>query len=298
MSENCKMCPRECNIPRNLSAGFCGQSDKIKISRAALHHWEEPCISGPGGSGAVFFSGCTLKCVYCQNYELSKNNFGEEISKERLAEIFLELEAQGADNINLVTPTHFARGIIDALEIVKNKLSIPVVYNTSGFEKTETIKMLKDYVDIYLTDVKYFNPDFALKYSGAENYPEIAFSALDEMIKQKELKFSSDGMIKQGVIIRHLVLPNLRKDSIEVLSEIKRRFGTESFILSLMSQYTPNNNLKNFPELNRKITSFEYKSVVDYAVDLGFKYGFMQERCSAEKEYIPPFDLTGVKKER
>lgn len=295
-NNGCNLCPRNCKTDRSLNAGYCGQGENIKIARAMLHFWEEPCISGKGGSGAVFFSGCSLGCVYCQNYKISKRGFGEEVSVDRLSEIFLELQDAGAENINLVTPTHFAKKIVESLEKVKQKLNIPVVYNTSGYETLETLSLVKDYVDIYLTDIKYYSQDAAFKYSKDRNYPEIAFRAASEMISQKKLLFDNEGMIKKGVIIRHLVLPGMRKDSIKIIEEIKNRFGTDKFVLSLMSQYTPYENIENFPELDRKITTFEYNSVVDAAVLAGFKYGYMQDRCSAEKDYTPSFNLEGVKR--
>lgn len=295
-NKGCNLCPRKCKTDRSLKVGFCGQGENIKIARAALHFWEEPCISGKRGSGTIFFSGCSLGCVYCQNYKISRRCFGEEISMDRLSEIFLELQDVGAENINLVTPTHFAKKIVEALEKVKNKLYIPVVYNTSGYETLETLRMVKEYVDIYLTDIKYFSQDVALKYSGEKNYPEIAFKAASEMISQKNIVFDNDGMMKEGVIIRHLVLPGMRGDSIKIIEEISKRFGTDKFVFSLMSQYTPYENIEKFPELSRKITTFEYNSVVDAAVLAGFKYGYMQDRCSAEKDYTPSFNLEGVKR--
>ncbi len=295
-NKGCNLCPRSCKTDRSIKVGFCGQGENIKIARAMLHYWEEPCISGRGGSGAVFFSGCSLGCVYCQNYKISKRSFGEEISTDRLSEIFLELQGAGAENINLVTPTHFAEKIVVSLERVKSNLHIPVVYNTSGYETLETLRLVKDYVDIYLTDIKYFSQEAALKYSGDKDYPEIAFKAASEMISQKNITFDNCGMLKKGVIIRHLVLPGMRHDSIKIIEEIKERFGTDKFVLSLMSQYTPYENIEKFPELDRKITSFEYNSVVDAAVLAGFKYGYMQDRCSAEKDYTPSFNLEGVKR--
>lgn len=293
----CNLCPRRCNVDRTLSLGFCGQGNIIKIARAALHYWEEPCISGTNGSGTVFFSGCSLKCAYCQNYKLSHLNFGKEIQVDRLADIFLELQELGACNINLVSPTHFVLEIIEALKICNDKLKIPVVYNTGGYENIATLKMLEGYVDIYLTDIKYFDNKLGRLYSKADDYFDISVSAASEMIRQKRIVFDGD-ILKQGVVIRHLVLPGQRKDSIKILEQLKARFGTDSFILSLMSQYTPNEYLSEFPEIDRKITTFEYNSVLNTAVKLGFKYGYMQNRTSAEQKYTPPFDLSGVIKER
>lgn len=299
MSEKllCNLCPRRCNVDRTTTMGYCGQGNTVKIARAALHYWEEPCISGVNGSGTVFFSGCSLKCAYCQNYKLSHLNFGQEISVSRLVEIFLELQDLGACNINLVSPTHFVFQIIEALKICKHKLNIPIVYNTGGYENIYTLKMLEEYVDIYLTDIKYFDDKLGRTYSKVDDYFDTSISAANEMIRQKKLIFDND-ILKQGVVIRHLVLPGQRKDSINVLEYLKTNFGTDTFILSLMSQYTPNGFLDKFPEIDRKITTFEYNSVLDTAVKLGFKYGYMQNKTSAEEKYTPPFDLSGVLKER
>ncbi len=290
MMHQCTLCPRNCKIDRTKTDGFCGATDKIKLARAGLHFWEEPCISGIFGSGTVFFSGCNLKCVYCQNKEISKNNFGKEISVNRLAEIFLELQQQKAHNINLVTPTHFVPQIIEALKIAK--LNIPVVYNTGGYETVETIKMLKGYVDIYLTDVKYFSEINAVKYSNAPNYFENAVNALAEMISQQPSASFDGDIMKSGVIVRHLILPSNKNDTINILKALKDKFGTDKFLLSLMSQYTPYEKYDN-PELNRKITSLEYKHCINEALNLGFN-GFMQEKSSAKQEYTPPFDLSGI----
>lgn len=294
-SSDCNLCPRECNINRNEKLGFCQSPDELKIARAALHHWEEPCISGQYGSGTVFFCGCNLGCVYCQNHEISRGKYGKEISVSRLAEIFLELQSLGAHNINLVTPTHYTHKIIEAIDYVKNKINIPFVWNTSGYEKIETIKLLKNYIDIYLCDIKYYSPEVSQKYSFAANYFECAISALGEMIRQTSApEFDRNGIMKSGVIVRHLVLPSYRQESILILQELARRFKKTDFLLSLMSQYTPNKNTENFKEINRRITSFEYNSVIDEALRLGFDNAFMQERTSADKSYTPPFDLQGV----
>ncbi len=290
MMHQCTLCPRNCKIDRTKTPGFCGATSTVKLARAGLHFWEEPCISGTKGSGTVFFSGCNLKCVYCQNKEISKNNFGKEISVNRLAEIFLELQEQKAHNINLVTPTHFVPQIIEALKIAK--LNIPVVYNTGGYEAVETIKMLKGYVDIYLTDVKYFSEINAVKYSSAPNYFKNAVNALAEMIGQQPSAIFDGDIMKSGVIVRHLILPSNKNDTINILKALKDKFGTDKFLLSLMSQYTPYEKYDT-PELNRKITSLEYKQCVNEALNLGFN-GFMQEKSSAKQEYTPPFDLSGI----
>ena len=293
--KNCNLCPRNCGVDRTKNVGFCGATDKIKAARAALHFWEEPCISGTRGSGTVFFSGCNLICSYCQNYNISQGSYGKEISPERLSEIFLELQSQGAHNINLVTPTPYLPQIIRAIDLVKHKIHIPFVFNMGGYEKPETIEILKDYADIFLSDVKYKSPDLAQRHSKAGDYFEYSIAALDKMLSLCGKPFvDKNGIMQSGVIVRHLVLPGCRKDSFDVLKSLKDRFGTDNFILSLMSQYTPNGHLENFPEINRRITSFEYNSVIDEALKLGFDTAYVQEKSSAKEEYTPPFDLTGI----
>ena len=293
--KKCTLCPRKCSADRSKTPGFCGATDKVKLARAALHFWEEPCISGENGSGTVFFSGCNLKCVYCQNHQISSDGFGKEVTVKRLAEIFCELQALGANNINLVSPTPYVPMICEALDFVKNQLTIPVVYNTGGYESIETLKMLEGYIDIYLTDMKYYSTALSAKYSAAEDYFDNAMAGLEEMIRQKSTpKFLDNGILKSGVIVRHLVIPGCRKDSESVLKALASRFSPNAFILSLMSQFTPNGKLEKFPELDRKITSFEYNSIVDLALKLGFDNGYMQQRSSAKSEYTPPFDLEGV----
>lgn len=286
----CNLCPRMCGIDRSKSTGFCGQGEKIKIARAALHFGEEPVISGKEGSGTVFFSGCSLKCCFCQNYPISSEGFGKEISAERLSEIFIELQGRGANNINLVSPTHFVPQIISALD--KVSLNIPVVYNTSGYERVETLRMLEGYVDVYLTDFKYKGGEIAEKYSKAPDYYEYAMTALREMYRQTGKYIIKDGKMEKGIIIRHLVLPGCRKDSMEIFRDISERIPPEDVLISLMSQYTPCYKAINYPEINRRITTFEYKKVVEEAEKLGFD-GFMQERTSATLDMTPDFDLTG-----
>lgn len=292
---NCKLCPHECGIDRNTTAGFCKAGVKAKIARAALHYWEEPPISGTHGSGTVFFSSCNLKCVYCQNIDISHQAFGKEVSIQRLGEIFLELQALGAHNINLVSPTPFIPQICDAIDSIKGKIKIPFVCNTGGYEKVETVRALKGYIDIFLTDIKYFSPELSKKYSGASDYFEYALASAKEMIDiAGKPVLDKNGIMKSGVIIRHLVLPGCRKDSLNVIDALAGNFDKSDFILSLMSQYTPNGCLSKFPELNRKITSFEYNSIVDAALNYGFDNTYIQDRSSAQKEYTPPFDLSGV----
>ncbi len=285
----CKLCPRECGINRHSSTGFCGQSDKLRIARADLHVWEEPCISGTNGSGTVFFSGCTLRCCFCQNHEISQENKGYDITVNELADIFIELQNNGAHNINLVSPTPHVPKIIEALDIIKDKLTIPVVYNCSGYESIDTIKMLDGYVDIYLPDFKYFSDEYCKKYSKCDNYLETAVLAIKEMVSQVgKPSFDNDGIIKKGVIIRHLVLPSLRKDSANVIKTIAKNFESDQILLSIMSQYVPMHKSFDFKELSRRISTFEYNFVLDLADELGFK-GFSQERDSANSAYIPEF---------
>lgn len=287
----CKLCPRMCNADRSRAAGFCGMGETIKAARAGLHAWEEPCISGTRGSGAVFFSGCVMRCEYCQNYDISAGGFGMEITERRLAEIFLELQSQGAHNINLVNPTHFVPQIIKALDIAGQGLKIPVVYNTGGYERVETLKLLSGYVDIYLPDIKYFS-DEAAALSHAPHYFETAMAAVKEMLRQTGKPVMQNGLLKRGVVVRHMVLPYLYKDSVEVIKRVGERFGGE-ILFSLMSQYTPFYKAKDNPRLNRRITTFEYRKALEAVIEAGLD-GFMQEKSSAKEEYTPLFDLSGL----
>ncbi len=293
MENLCNLCPRGCGIDRSKSKGYCQSGDKLKVAKAMLHKWEEPCISGNVGSGAIFFSGCSLRCVFCQNYEISDKNFGMEITPERLVEIILKLQAEGAHNINLVNPTHFVDKIIFALDLVKKDLKIPIVYNCGGYERLETIKMLKGYIDIFLPDFKYFSREIAEKYSKARDYFKVASVAINEMIEQiGGLKY--DGSImKRGVIIRHMVLPMFYRDSIEIVKYIGKNYPKDKFLLSIMSQYTPMHRAKEFDEINRRITTFEYKNVCSVVGDMGIK-GYFQERSAATDDYTPEFDLNGL----
>ncbi len=295
--KSCALCPRMCRVNRSERYGFCGCGDRLKIARAALHFWEEPCISGRGGSGAVFFSGCNLRCCFCQNYNISSEGFGKEITVERLSDIFLELQEKGAENINLVTPTHYVPFIIKALDMVKHKLNIPVVYNCGGYENVGTIKSLDGYIDIYMPDIKYYSDVYAKKYSKADKYFEYASSAVKVMTEQTgKIVLDGNGIMKRGVIIRHMVMPGCRKDSMNIIKWIGNNLDRESFIVSLMSQYTPAFHSDEHKEINRKITTFEYESVAEYCLELGLDNGYVQERTSAEKEYTPPFDLEGVER--
>ena len=287
----CESCPRKCGINRNEKNGFCGVK-KLKVAKVYLHKWEEPPISGTNGSGTIFFSGCNLKCVYCQNSEISFGAVGKEITVERLVEIFKELELKKAHNINLVTPTPHVFEIIEALKIYKPK--IPIVYNTSGYESEEIIKLLKDYVDIYLTDLKYYDKKLSKTLSGAENYFEVATKAILQMRKnQPEDVFDANGIMQKGVIIRHLVLPSCTNDSVKILDWIFNNLG-DNTIISIMGQYVPCFKANGYDFINKKLKPIEYKRVVNYFNLLGFKNGFMQSLDSASDEYIPSFDLEGV----
>lgn len=294
--ESCKLCPRNCGANRlKEKRGFCGALDKVKVARAALHYWEEPCISGNVGSGTVFFSHCTLKCVFCQNYNISQCEWGKEITIERLSEIFLELQEKGALNINLVTPTHYVPQIIEALKISKSKgLKLPIIYNSSGYEKVETIKLLKGYIDVYLPDIKYFDSKYSSKYSKANSYFDLAIEAVKEMVNQVgEVEFDKDGIIKKGVIIRHLMLPGLLFDSKKVIDSIYKNFGDKVYI-SIMNQYTPLENVENYPELNKSLNSKHYDAIIDYALNIGVKNGFIQEEGTDKESFIPLFNFEGV----
>ena len=285
----CSICPRHCNVDRSVNLGFCQSPDNFRVARAALHFWEEPCISGKEGSGTVFFSGCNLKCVFCQNNEISAENKGVEISDDKLISIFENLISQGANNINLVNPTHYAKRLAKVLS--RWKSPVPIVYNSSGYEEVETLKALDGLIDIYLPDLKYIRAEKAMRYSKAADYFEKASEALLEMRRQVEDKFDGD-IMKSGMIIRHLILPQNTNSSIAVLDFIKSNFPNT--FVSLMAQYTPCGDLSEFPEINRKITKREYEKVVNYAFDNSFDKLFIQELSSADKSFIPKFDFTGV----
>lgn len=294
--KNCSICPRNCRIDRtNGQIGYCQSGHEIKAALASVHMWEEPPISGSCGSGTIFFSGCNLRCVFCQNYTISSENSGKTISTERLSEIMLEQQARGVHNINLVTATHFIPSIIKAVQKAKNNgLKIPIVYNTGGYEKVESIKMLEGTVDIYLPDIKYFSPELSLKYSGASDYFDYASEAVLEMYHQTGNNIYDDnGIMKSGVIIRHMIMPSHKEDSYKVLDWIRDNIGTEACV-SLLSQYTPAYNAEKYKEINRKLMSLEYTRVIEHFFDIGLKNGFMQEKSSAESKYTPIFDLSGL----
>lgn len=293
--ENCNLCPRNCGVDRSIKTGLCNSSDKIKLARASLHMWEEPCISGTAGSGTIFFSGCSLKCVYCQNSVISNGITGTQISQSRLYDIFFELKQKGAKNINLVTADHYIPFIYEPIKQAKsNGINIPFILNTSSYVKVETLKLVEGLIDVYLPDFKYFDCDVALRYSKAPDYPEYASNAIDYMLNiSPKIEFDEDGYIKKGVIIRHLVLPGNLLNSKKVLKYISQKYGTGLHI-SIMSQYTPCTDLKNYPEINRRLTQNEYDRIVDFACDLGFENVYVQDGNSASESFIPPFDLSGI----
>ncbi len=286
------MCPRSCNRDRNKEKGFCGADSYIRIARVGLHAWEEPCISYGKGSGTVFFSGCSLKCVFCQNHEISSGLRGRDITAEELSDIFLKVRNMGAVNLNLVNPTHYSIDIARALYKVKSELGIPVVYNTGGYDKVETLRELTGLIDIYLPDIKYHSSEYSLKYSGAGDYFSTAFSAVEEMFNQTGYPtFDIDGHMKSGVLIRHLVLPGLYKDSVTILDKLAEKYDTSKLYISLMRQYFPTHKATEYPELSRKLTTLEYDKVINHARTLGIVNGYTQEKSSAVEEYVPDFDF-------
>jgi len=291
MEKICNICPRKCHIDKDKSAGFCGTTRTIQIDKVMLHYFEEPCISGTEkskkyGSGAIFFSGCNLKCVYCQNYEISHTAEGKYYSISELADTFRELEKQDATNINLVTPTHYADQILEALKIYTPK--IPIVWNTSGYENVEMIKKIIKKVKVFLFDFKYFSNEYAKKYSACPDYFENCTKSLKLIKKAYPQNVYQDDLLVEGVIIRHLVLPTLYKDSQKILDYIKNTFGTDTTI-SLLCQYTPCGDASKYPEINRTLKPLEYKKVLQYAQKLGFQNGYQQELTSASTEFIPEF---------
>lgn len=293
----CRLCPRECNADRaNGKVGYCGEGASLSVARAALHMWEEPCISGRTGSGTVFFTGCPLKCIFCQNNSLSENTAGKIITIERLSEIFLELQGKGACNINLVTPTHFVPQIVSALQKAKkNGLVIPIVYNTGGYEKTETLRLLDGLIDIYLPDLKYYSPRLSVRYSNAPDYFEKAGSAIAEMFRQTGTPVIDEntGLMKRGVIVRHLLLPRRLADSKKVVKYLFDTYHNDIY-LSIMNQYTPMGCFPHMPELNRRVSGKEYNMLLDYALSLGIENAFIQEGDTASESFIPSFDCEGV----
>lgn len=290
--EKCNICPHNCGINRlNGKIGRCKATGKIKLAKASIHNFEEPCISGKKGSGTVFFSNCNLNCVFCQNYKISQEGLGKEISIEELADIFIDEQNKNAENINLVTPTMYVYQIIEAVKIARNKgLKIPIVYNSNGYENVETIKKLNGYIDIYLPDLKYYYDDLAFKYSGIKNYFENATSTIKEMYNQVGApNLDENGMIKKGLIIRHLILPNHIQNSKNVLKWINDNMDKNVFV-SVMAQYFPTHMAKEFPEINRKLTKDEYKEIENYLYSLELDNGYIQELGEHEEEYVPDFE--------
>ena len=290
--EKCEICPHECGINRTKKQiGRCKSTDKIKIALYSIHKFEEPCISGGNGSGTVFFSNCNLNCIYCQNYEISQEGKGKEISVEELADIFIKQQNRKAENINLVTPTSYTLQIIEAIKIAKKRgLNIPIIYNTNGYEKVETLKLLEGYVDVYLPDLKYYDDELGKKYSKVDKYFEIAVKAIKEMYRQVgSPKLDERGMIKSGLMIRHLVLPNNIENSKKILKWIKENID-ENVYVDIMAQYFPTYKAKESKDLNRKLTKEEYKEIEEYVYDLNIKNGYMQDLGEHEEEYVPKWE--------
>lgn len=284
----CNMCPRRCNVDRDLTLGACGCGSNITVSRTVRHFWEEPCISGKNGSGAIFFSGCNLKCIYCQNYSISRGFVGKELTKNEFKSLLMNISSSGVHNVNLVTPTHFTYQIAEALSEVKADLKIPIVWNTSGYETEESIEAIKGLADIFLCDVKYFSNETALEYSHAPNYFEVAKKAIEKMISfTGKPVYDENGVMTSGVILRHLVLPGGRHDSENILTELSHI--RDSVVLSLMCQYTPTPSVKNHKLLSRRVASLEYTHAVNCANKLGFN-GYIQDKASAKSEYTPDFE--------
>ena len=292
----CTLCPRNCRTDRTEKAGFCGERATARIARAALHMWEEPCISGKNGSGTVFFSGCSLKCVFCQNYAVSRSEKGRSVTADELVSIYFDLVRQGAHNINLVTPTHFAPVVTESVIKAKDRgIGVPFVWNSSGYETPRTLQLLEGLVDIYLPDMKYMDTQLAKQYSHAEDYPDVAKEALAEMVRQCPVcEFDERGIMKKGVIVRHLLLPGHVRNSKEVLAYLYETYRDQIYI-SIMSQYTPVKQIKKYPELNRRVTKREYERLLDFAMELGIENGFFQEGDPVGESFIPAFNGEGVR---
>lgn len=289
--ENCVICPKECHINRNKELGFCKCGNKIKIARYSLHYWEEPCISGDNGSGTIFFSGCNLKCIYCQNYTISEENKGKDISIEEFANICLELQENKANNINLVTPTPYIPLIKEGLILAKKKgLNIPIVYNTSGYEKVDSLKELDGLIDIYLPDFKYYDNTLGVKFSKVDNYFEIAKDALNEMYRQVGTPKFKDNIMTKGLIVRHLLLPSHLNDSKNIIKYLYDTYKDNIYI-SIMNQYTPVRKIDKYNELNNKVIDKDYDELINYACDLGVKNAFIQEGETAKESFIPNFEI-------
>lgn len=285
----CLLCPRECGVDRRVGLGFCGAPQTMTVSRAGLHMWEEPCISGTNGSGAVFFSGCGLRCVFCQNYQISSRIRGREVSPRQLTDIFRRLEDMGAHNINLVTPTHYTEPLLRALELYRP--SVPVIWNSSGYEKVQTLRRLEGLVDVYLPDIKYYDDAYAVRYSAAEGYFKYASAAAAEMARQTGAPVFKDGLLVRGTLIRHLVLPSAAGQAVKILSWVRRELPDAAF--SLMAQYFPSGQAARYPELNRRLRRREYALALRHMLALGFEYGYYQRLGSASEEFVPDFGPTG-----
>lgn len=292
---NCNLCPRRCGVNRTQRAGFCGAGEKVRIALVSLHQWEEPCLVGERGAGTVFFSYCNLRCVYCQNHEISHGGKGQEVSVERLAEIFLEQQARGAATLDLVTPTHYVPQIITALDMAKGRgFHLPVVYNSSGYETVETVEALRGYVDIFLPDLKYMRAESGGEYSAAADYFSYASAAIKKMVEiTGPVQFADNGQMTRGVLVRHMVLPGHRHESMELMKWLWENWG-RTIQVSLMNQYTPMYKASEHKKINRRLTTFEYESVVDFVLDLGMENVYVQERRSASEEYVPDFNGAGV----
>ena len=293
--KNCMLCPRKCGVNRYEKKGVCGATNQVKLAYYCLHNWEEPVISGYNGSGTIFFSNCNLKCVFCQNKKISTGGYGKYISNKKLGTIMLELQNSGAHNINLVTPTHYVPQIVSVLKKIKDKdLSIPVVYNTSSYENVGTLKMINELVDIYLADLKFFDDNLAFNYSNCKNYFETASLAIDEMYRQVGNFKIENGLMSKGLIVRVLILPGHTDDAIKIIDYLYETYK-DNIIISIMNQYTPINKIKNFPNLNRKVTKNEYDKVINFAISLGIKNAFVHEGEASEESFIPTFDKSVIK---
>lgn len=290
----CELCPRRCKVDRVKTLGFCGAGENLRVALVSLHKWEEPCLVGRNGAGTIFFSHCNLKCVYCQNFSINHEGYGAEISVGRLAEIFLEQQARGASNVELVTPTHYADKICSAIDLAKSRgLNLPIVWNSNAYENLETLELLRGRVDIFLPDLKYFDDKPARTFSNAPNYFAIASAALKKMFELVGSPIFNGDLMTRGLIVRHLVLPNFRRDAMKIVDWLHETFGDEIFI-SLMNQYTPIFRAGDFKKISRPLTTFEYQSVVDHAARLGIKNCFIQLGKTADKNFIPDFNLNGV----
>ena len=290
----CIMCPRKCNVNRKNELGFCGALDEIVLARASLHYWEEPCLSGNNGSGTIFFSHCNMKCIFCQNYDISTKNFGYKVSVERFADICLELQEQGALNINLVTPSHYIDKIKEGLILARDKgLNIPIIYNTGSYDSVDSLRKLEGIIDIYLPDLKFYDDYYAVRYSSCHNYFKYASLAIYEMYRQVGNPiFDKNGIMKKGVIVRHLMLPGLFEDSKKIITYLYREYG-DNIYMSIMNQYTPVRKLE-YENLNRKLSLKEYDKMIDYAYDLGIRNCFVQEDDTQSESFIPIFDGRGI----